>query len=160
MPLSGVHLHVHAGQSRPHRRNLKIALAGGVREFPADSHFAEWRRQAREFAMLHSFKGHPIVFGIGLAFFLFAVFIAYLPHVRQLLWSMLAWAPLVIAVLVAIGVICNILFAMSSMYIGYRPIDEEPDRGARISPTAQPILDPTSQSTLEATRSSSRSHVA
>ena len=138
MPLTRSHLYAHSDAYRAPRRTLKIALAGGVRQFPADSHWTEWQRQAREFAMLGSLKRLRIVYGIGLAVIVVPLLIAYVPSLRELLWSALTWAPLVIAALVALGLIFNILFAILSMYIGYRPADAPVDKNsANVSPDRQ-----------------------
>jgi hypothetical protein len=111
-------------------RNIKIALAGGVREFPAESPVQRRLKQSAASVRLwvdevwtsiwtSIKKSRKAVYGTGFAAALLVVILTSTPHLRLLLWPAIVWGPLILAVIIAVGVIVNILGAMLSMYVGY-----------------------------------------
>jgi hypothetical protein len=110
-------------------RNVRIPLTGGIRELPVESQREIWlRRVGRLISCLYEAaaafpKSRLIVYGVFFSVITMTV-LASLPHLRFLLWPGSAWALLAVSVVVAMGVIVNILVAMMSMYIGYCPVND------------------------------------
>ncbi len=61
----------------------------------------------------------------------------FFQNVRQVIWSGLLWGIFAASVILVVGVAGNILWAMWSTYVGYRPAPEEPEQAASV-PTSTP----------------------
>jgi hypothetical protein len=121
-------------QPRSQKRNVKIALTGRVKEFPAESRLRSWLRRTGEIAKLPIYGGEYALYmgrrgayGIAFAVVAVTVLLAFLPHLRSFVWPGIAWVLLVVSAIVVLGVVVNILVVVLSMYIGYRPANEELD---------------------------------
>ena len=129
MSVASIRLREDREQVRSQKHNAKIALTGGVREYPAESRLSRWLRQTGQFAnrayegVSGLPKGGQVVYGTLIAATALAVLTSLL-HLRFVLWPGIAWALLVVSAMVAIGVIVNILIAMTSMYVGYLPVND------------------------------------
>jgi len=114
------------------KRNVKIALVGRVKEFPAESRFRSWLRRIGDIAALPVYGGEYAlyvgrrrVFGISLGIVGLAVLLAFVPRLRSLVWPGIVWALLVVSAIVVLGVAVSILVAVVSMYTGYSPLKSE-----------------------------------
>jgi hypothetical protein len=117
---------------RSEKRNVKIALVGGVKGFPAESRFRSWLRQIGDIAAFPVYGGEYAlyvgrrrVFGIGSGIVGLSVLLAFLPRLRSLVWPGIAWALLVVSAIVVLGVAVSILVAVVSMYTGYSPLNSD-----------------------------------
>jgi hypothetical protein len=124
--------HEKRGPMRSEKRNVKIALVGRVKEFPAESRFRSWLRQIGDIAALPVYGGEYALYvgrrrvlGIGLGIVGLAVLLAFLPRLRSLVWPGVAWALLVVSAIVVLGVAVSILVAAVSMYSGYSRVNDE-----------------------------------
>ena len=113
-------------------QNVKIALVGRVKEFPAEPRFRSWLERIGEIAALPVYAGEYVlyvgrrhVFGIGLGIVGVAVLLAFVPRLRSLLWPGIAWALLIVSAIVVLGVAVSILVAVVSMYTGYSSASDE-----------------------------------
>jgi hypothetical protein len=117
---------------RAERQNVKVALVGRVKEFPAEPRFRSWLERIGEIAALPVYAGEYAlyvgrrrVFGIGLGIVGVAVLLAFIPRLRSLLWPGIAWALLIVSAIVVLGVAVSILVAVVSMYTGYSSASDE-----------------------------------
>ena len=113
-------------------QNVKIALVGHVKEFPAESRFRSWLRRISDIAALPVYGGEYVwyvvrrrAFEIGLGIGSLAVLLAFVPRLRSLVWPGIAWVLLVVSAIVVLGVAVSILVAVVSMYNGYSPLKSE-----------------------------------
>ena len=116
---------------RSKRRTVKLALVGGVKEFPAESRFVSWLGRIGEIAALPIYGGEYAlyagrrrIFGIGLGI-AGLVLLAFVPHLRSLVWPGIAWGLLVVSAIVVLGVAVSILVSVVSMYTGYSSASDE-----------------------------------
>jgi MFS family permease len=65
------------------------------------------------------------IFGIGLGIAGLAVLLAFVPHLRSLVWPGIAWGLLVVSAIVVLGVAVSILVSVVSMYTGYSSASDE-----------------------------------
>lgn len=127
------------------KRVVKIALESRAREFVGQgSRLGRWLRETDEVAKL-SVDGaeyalsvsRRVVYGIVLMVAVLATLFGFVPHLRHFIWPGMAWAILAMSLALVLGLGLNILFAVSSMYLGYRPRTGAPEAAAN-APTGMP----------------------